>query len=235
MTLPIHFTRSEALIALGSMRATEYAEKISLILRDLNLAPVPTAMQAKNWPTAAYWPWNGCVLPLGFAPLFFASEAWYSRRVREQAERSLPLVLDDPTEAVVEIIEKESLERKIRAFELLMRSKGTQQESKIKTAASALSRGITLSLQRNRTDETLLSDLRVRSMNALVSLGDRSGNSSADFNEAYRIGGTGRETGCPPCHGCHTVGGIRPLPRDIIIDSGWRPPPSGWWTIPGKP
>jgi hypothetical protein len=180
-------TRSEAMIALGSMRATEYAEKISLILRDLNLAPAADRDAGEK---LAY----GCILalermrsPLGFAPLFFASEGWYSRWVRDQAERSLPLVLDDPTEAVAEIIEKESLERKIRAFDLLMRSRAAD-ENKISIAANALSRGITLA-PRNRAEETLLSDLRVRSMNALVVLGDRSGNSAADFNEAYRIGG----------------------------------------------
>lgn len=183
---PDPLTRSEALIALGSMRATEYAEKVALILRDLNLAPTEDRDAGETLAYGSILALERMRSPLGFAPLFFASEGWYSRRVREQAERSLPLVLDDPTDAVVEIIEKESLARKIRAFELLMRSKATG-ENKIRTAAMALSRGISLS-PRNRAEESLLSALRVRSMNALVSQGDRSGNSAADFNEAYRIG-----------------------------------------------
>lgn len=213
---PDPLTRSEALIALGSMRATEYAEKIALILRDLNLAPASDRDAGETLAYGAILALERMRSPLGFAPLFFASEGWYSRRVREQAERSLPLVLDDPTTVVREIIEKESLERKIRAFELLMRSKaGT--ESKIGTAALSLSRGITLS-PRNRADETLLSELRVRSMNALVALGDRSGNSAADFNEAYRIGGLDEKLVALRAMGAsRSIESARFL-RDIILD-----------------
>lgn len=213
---PDPLTRSEALAALGSMRATEYAGKIALILRDLNLAPVADRDAGEMLAYGSILALERMRSPLGFAPLFFASEGWYSRRVREQAERSLPLVLDDPTDAVVEIIEKESLERKIRAFELLMRSKAPA-ENKIRTAAMALSRGITLA-PRNRAEETLLSDLRVRSMNALVSQGDRSGNSAADLNEAYRIGGQDEKLVALRAMGAtQSVDSARFL-RDIIIE-----------------
>jgi hypothetical protein len=213
---PDPLTRSEALIALGSMRATEYAGKIALLLRDLNLAPVADRDAGEKLAYGAILALERMRSPLGFAPLFFASEGWYSRRVREQAERSLPLVLDDPTDAVVEIIEKESLERKIRAFELLMRSKAAG-ENKLRTAAMALSRGITLS-PRNRAEETLLSDLRVRSMNALVTFGDRSGNSATNFNEAYRIGGLDEKLVALRAMGAtRSVESARFL-RDIILD-----------------
>ena len=213
---PDPLTRSEALTALGSMRATEYAGKIALILRDLNLGPVADRDAGETLAYGSILALERMRSPLGFAPLFFASEGWYSRRVREQAERSLPLVLDDPTDAVVEIIEKESLERKIRAFELLMRSKAPA-ENKIRTAAMALSRGITLA-PRNRAEETLLSDLRVRSMNALVSQGDRSGSSAANFNEAYRIGGQDEKLVALRAMGAtRSVESARFL-RDIIIE-----------------
>jgi hypothetical protein len=213
---PDPLTRSEALIALGSMRATEYAEKIALILRDLNLAPVADRDAGETLAYGSILALERLRSPLGFAPLFFASEGWYSRRVREQAERSLPLVLDDPTIAVVEIIEKETLERKIRAFDLLMRSKASG-GNKIRTAAMALSRGITLS-PRNRAEETLLSSLRVRAMNALVTLEDRSGTPAADFNEAYRIGGLDEKLVSLRAMGAtRSVEAARFL-RDIIMD-----------------
>ena len=209
-------TRSEALIALGSMRATEYAEKISLLLRDLNLAPSADRDGGEKLAYGSILALERLRSPLGFAPLFFASEGWYSRRVREQAARSLPLVLDDPTEVVAEIIEKESLERKIRAFELLMRSKAPDGK-KTQTAAIALARGISLS-SRNRAEETLLSDLRVRSMNALVALGDRSGNSSADFNQSYRRGGLDEKLVALRAMGATRSVESAQFLRDIIID-----------------
>ncbi len=70
---PDPLTRAEALIALGSMRAVEFAERIALLLRDLNNQPTEDRDAGEK---LAY----GCILaleklrsPLGFSPLFFAS------------------------------------------------------------------------------------------------------------------------------------------------------------------
>ena len=70
---PDPLTKAEALIALGSMRAVEYAERVSLLLRDMNNDPAADRDAGEK---IAY----GCVLalermrsPVGFSPLFFAS------------------------------------------------------------------------------------------------------------------------------------------------------------------
>jgi len=183
---PDPLTKAEALLALGSMRAVEYAERIALMLRDLNLQPTADADYGEK---VAF----GCILalerlraPVGFSPLFFASEGWYSKRIRDQAERSLPLVLDDPSDAIAALLRTETPPRMIRAFDLELRS-GAPAEAKRRVAALALSRGIAYS-PRNRTEQNQLSELRVKAMNHLAATGPGDGSAAPDLIEAYRIG-----------------------------------------------
>jgi len=185
---PDALTKAEALIALGSMRAVEYAERVSLMLRDLNNQPT---QDPENGEKIAY----GCVLalermrsPVGFAPLFFASEAWYSKRVREQAERSLPLVLEDPSDAISALLAVETAPRMIRALDLELRS-AAPAANKARVAALALAQGIKAS-PRNKTEQGQLSELRVKAMNALATLGPGDGSTAFNLSEAYRIGPT---------------------------------------------
>lgn len=185
---PDALTKAEALIALGSMRAVEYAERISLMLRDLNNQPTADSDYGEK---VAY----GCVLalermrsPVGFAPLFFASEGWYSRRVREQAERSLPLVLDDPSDAISALLSVETPPRMVRALDLELRSNAPA-VGKTRVAALALSRGVIVS-PRNRTEQNQLAELRSKAMNALAPTGSQGFSTAADIAEAYRIAAT---------------------------------------------
>jgi len=182
---PDALTKAEALIALGNMRAVEFAERISLMLRDLNMEPGANPEANEK---VAY----GCILslermrsPVGFAPLFFASEGWYSKRVRDQANRSLPLVLDDPSAAVSELIRLETPPRMIRALELELRSDAPAQ-SKITVSKLALAMGIKAS-PRNRTEQNQLSELRIKAMNALAASGAGDGSTASDIAEAYKI------------------------------------------------
>jgi len=183
---PDPLTRAEALIALGSMRAVEYAERIALLLRDLNNQPTEDRDAGEK---LAY----GCVLalekmrsPLGFSPLFFASEGWYSKRIREQAETSLALVLEDPSDAIGALLAVETPPRLIRALELELRSTAPA-AGKARIAALALSRGISYS-PRNRTEQNQLSELRVKAMNFMASTGPGNGSAAVDLAESYRIG-----------------------------------------------
>lgn len=213
---PDPLTRAEALIALGSMRATEYAERVSLLLRDLNAAP--TADKAAGEQVAF-----GCVIalermrsPVGFAPLFFASEGWYSRRVREQAERSLALVLADPSEAVSALLRVETPPRMLRALALELRSQAPA-AGKAAVAALALGRGIAY-VPRNRVEQGQLSELRVVAMNALAAAGPGDGSAAPDIAEAYRIGPTDERLVAMKALGAEKSSASAAALRDIIID-----------------
>ncbi|PKL09297.1 MAG: hypothetical protein CVV51_04480 [Spirochaetae bacterium HGW-Spirochaetae-7] len=213
---PDPLTKAEALTALGSMRAVEYAERISLMLRDLNNEPSADRDAGEK---IAF----GCVLalermrsPVGFSPLFFASEGWYSRRVRDQAERSLPLILEDPSDAVMAILSVETPPRMIRALALELRS-AAPAAGKGRVASMALLRGIASS-PRNRTEENQLSELRVMAMNALAAMGPGDGSLASNLTEAYRIGPTDERLVALKAMGAdRTAASARAL-RDIILD-----------------
>jgi hypothetical protein len=212
---PDALTKAEALIALGSMRAVEYAERISLMLRDLNNQPTADSDYGEK---VAY----GCVLalermrsPIGFAPLFFASEGWYSRRVREQAERSLSLVLDDPSDAISSLLSVETPPRMVKALDLELRSKASA-EARTRVAALALSRGVIVS-PRNRTEQNQLAELRSKAMNALASTASAGVSTAADVAEAYRIAATDERLMALKALGADKSGPAAVVLRDIIL------------------
>lgn len=182
-------SRAEALIALGSMRAAEYAGRIALLLRNLTMSPPADRDGAEKVAYGAVLALERMRSPVGFSPLFSASEGWYSRRVKEQAERSLEVVLPDPSAEIKAMMAVDLSPRIIKSLALAMRSQASV-ESKREIASLALARGIAMSPGRDRPEQVSLAALRVEAMNALVSLSDKSGANAAALAEAYRIGPT---------------------------------------------
>lgn len=182
-------SRAEALIALGSMRATEYAGRIALLLRNLTMTPPADRDGAEKVAYGAVLALERMRSPVGFSPLFSASEGWYSRRVKEQAERSLEVVLPDPSAEIKAMMAVDLSPRIIKSLALAMRSQAPV-ESKREIASLALARGIAMSPGRDRPEQVSLAALRVEAMNTLVSLSDKSGANAAFLAEAYRIGPT---------------------------------------------
>jgi hypothetical protein len=158
--------RAEATIAIGKMRALDYAERIALDLRDLNLKPTVDKDVGEK---LAY----GDIVAIdklkdlrGFAPVFFATDAWYSLRVRQQALNSLPGIALDPTDPIKEILGSESPERKLRALKAETESKAAL-ERKIETAVLALQIGH-LKVPRDRNEGKTFGDLRKLALRSLV-------------------------------------------------------------------
>jgi hypothetical protein len=178
--------RAEALEALGNMRAVEYAEKISLILRNLNFSPAPDSEAGEKVAYGAILALEKLKDPVGFAPVFFASDGWYTKRVKDQALRSLPNIADDPTEPVRAILASEVPDRKIKALDLELGSKAPDAK-KIEIARMALDQGHALS-PRDRAEGTKLKDLRVGGIRGLITLKAGGGTSTARLRESYKLG-----------------------------------------------
>jgi len=164
--VPYPLARAEALISLGKVRALDYAERIALLLRDLNMKPTADRDEGEK---LAY----GAILALdrlkdirGFSPVFFAAEGWYSQRVRQQAARSLPSIAADPTDPVLEIIKSESAERKARALRAESESSAPDAR-KTEAAVAALAKGHG-DAPRDKTEAKDLTDLRKLALRMLV-------------------------------------------------------------------
>ena len=165
--VPDPLAKAEALMSIGKMRDLEYAERIALMLRDLNMQPAEDRDAGEK---LAY----GAIIALdklkdlrGFSPVFFAAEAWYSQRVRQQAMQSLPNISEDPTEPIKEILAAEALpERKIRALKAEVSSKAAPAR-KIEAALLALNLGH-LKSPRDPSEAKGLADLRKLALRTLV-------------------------------------------------------------------
>jgi HEAT repeat protein len=156
--VPDPLAKAEALISIGKLRDRDYAERIALKLRDLNFKPTEDTDAGEKIAC-------GCIVSLGklkdvrgFSPVFFATDAWYSQRVRQQASESLSSIVDDPTDAIEAIIKSEPAERQLRALTAETHSRATNQR-KIDTAVLALNLGH-LKIANDKAEAKSLCDLR---------------------------------------------------------------------------
>jgi hypothetical protein len=161
--------QSESLIALGRMRALDYAERISIMLRNLNFKPT---VDTDSGEKQAF----GCIValdklkdPQGFSPVFLASDGWYSQRVKQQALRSLPNITPDPTEPVRELLTNEDPPRKIKAFQLEIASSAPEAKKK-EIATLALVLGHLKSDANKPAEAKVFGDLRKLALRSLIAL-----------------------------------------------------------------
>lgn len=160
--------RAEALMALGKMRALDYAERIALMLRNFDIAP---GQDKQGEEKIAY----GAIIALeklkdvrGFMPVFYAMDAWYTMRVRQQAARSLPNIVADPTDVIKDLIRTETADRKLSALKQENLSQAPQAR-KLETAVLALTVCQT-ALPRDRAEAKNLGDVRKLALTTMIGL-----------------------------------------------------------------
>ena len=163
--------KGEAIITLGKMRATQYVEELSLMLRNLNFFPTGNSREEE---IIAY----ACVLALermrdisGFRPVFFASLGWYSpqSKVRDVAKRALQTMVDDPTDELKAIIISDSsFSEKQAALEAAVLSKA-ENRKKTGIAIIALDQAL-VNVGRTVKENIQLSQIRVTAMSSLINL-----------------------------------------------------------------
>lgn len=160
--------KAETLIALGRMRAVQYAQQISDILRDLNNEPTKDRETGEKIAYGAVLSLEKMRSPLGFTPVFYAIDGWYTKRVKEQAEKSLAAIMDDPTEPILKIIEIDNARRKLYALRHQSKSKASD-TNKIIAAAMCLKIGYEQK-PRDKAEAMDLTVLRKEAMKNLVVL-----------------------------------------------------------------
>ncbi len=166
------FLKGEAIIALGKIGASQYTNKLNLMLRNINFNLGDIQDQRKN-EIVAY----SLVLalerlkqPESYSPLFFASTGWYSSGsgVRAKAGEAMLNILDDPTEQLMNILlENKAYDIKLAALSAGSKSRASD-ENKSALAVSALKEGL-LASPKNPTEKIQLKSLRVLALNILES------------------------------------------------------------------
>lgn len=170
------FLKAEAAIALGKMRAITTSEQLARDLSDMNQ---PTDADQKRYREIIAL---GLVQslqvmrsPLGFEPVFLAgADGWYSAGsgVKEAARNATLTMVDDPTENIMVIVEKNpSVDIKIKALEVAMASKATAERKNV-VAAKAFVIGVER-VAKDLTAKLAAKDLRMKAMEGLIRNADK--------------------------------------------------------------
>jgi HEAT repeat protein len=190
------FLKSEAAMALGKMRATDYVANLARDLSDINLQPDRDKAAAQE--IVAF----GLVQALatmrdarGFEPVFFASIGWYSsqRKVKETAKTMLKTMVDDPTEPLSKIIKDQPLPvNKLKALEAEADSKAPS-AGKSKVALVALEDGVRV-IAKDIVEATQWGDLRKKALAVLTQNKDKTPEATVLYRQQYKTAGLARDT-----------------------------------------
>ncbi len=186
-TAEVPLLKSESLIALGQMRALEYAEPIATMLRNINF-------NTRSDKDAAEIEAYGAVVALdklkdsvGFESLFYASIGWYSDRVTDLADEAALTVSGNPVPALDAILLKaEDYRDKRAALNMALRSDASEAD-KAGIASTALAEG----LKYSESDYTLvrqLANLRSDAVRGMIEYGVSDGETAGLLNEAVDEG-----------------------------------------------
>ncbi len=195
--------RSEALIALGRMRAREYASQIAEILARANEGISGSAgagsgvgAGGRSGPTdrdAAETVAYGCVVSLGamggivgWREVLVASQGRYGPLVRKAAEQSLASMAADPTEAVIVSIDAEAPAIGESALRYEMASSASP-AAKTRAAIAAISAGRAKDAGTFQ-ERAAARALRISGVNALSAIGGNDPAPAPLLRESWRKG-----------------------------------------------
>ncbi len=132
--------KAEALIAMGRIRNPDYLEQILKTLSELNLKPTSDPEAGEKIAYGAILALEKYRAPAGYIPVFFASVGWYNRRIKEQAAKSLPYIIDDPSEPISAILLSSSYSYDVKLI-ALQKQEASKAAVSAKAAVAAIALG----------------------------------------------------------------------------------------------
>lgn len=176
--------RAEAAISLGLMRATEFVPEIATFLETLSLSPTEDPDAGEK---LAY----GCIVSLanmrdsrGWPATFFATQAWYSQRIRTEAEEALAKIQPRPTVELLQIIKGSyDIRYKIFALKYAASAPGTP-EFKMEIAREAYRQGLAVMSGGTMTKQKY-QEFRTTALTYLISYNDKSGEMIPSFESSW--------------------------------------------------
>jgi len=178
--------RAEALMSLGKVKATDYADEIALLLRDLNFKPTIDADAGEKTAFGAIIALGMLKQPKGWEPVFFASDSWYSNQTRQMAEAILPDIVEDPTDIIRRIIPAESVARKTLALKQGLVSRAPDAR-KVSLAVFALGEGLH-QRGKDKKEEGELGNFRRKALSGLIGLGSKDPQATPYLQQSYEQG-----------------------------------------------
>lgn len=161
--------KGAALIALGKIGATEYARDIALILKKLTLYRGEDLKADETIAHACIYALERIADPVGYLPIFFATTAGFSWKIKETAEKALVVIADDPSDILTGLILNEtSFQLKLEGLRAENQSNAPDSK-KIEVAAKALNEGL-INKPADVDEETCLREIRRLALEMIIVL-----------------------------------------------------------------
>jgi HEAT repeat protein len=138
--------KSDALIALGKVDTGKaFLPQVVQLVKDWNTRPQSDRESRERVERIVH----GAVIalenykdPSGYLPVFFVSTGWYADRVKRQASVSLPAIMDDPTDPLLEVVGSPGYTYDIKHLALRTSERSSSpDEKKASVAVAALAEG----------------------------------------------------------------------------------------------
>ncbi len=169
-TTDVPLLKAESLIALGNIRALNYAPEIAVMLRNLNFNTSDDRDAAEIVAYAAVTALGKMKDDIGFEPVFDASVGWYSDRVSDLAYLELKTLSENPVGQLVKIIEgNPDYKYKRYALQTAL-SLDVSDSEKTSASVTALSEGLKYS-ENDYELNLQLTKLRIDAITSLITLG----------------------------------------------------------------
>jgi len=135
--------KAEAMMALGKIRAITYLPQVIRVLESTNAAPTNDRLNGERIAFGAIIALEKYADPSGYLPVFFASIGWYSDRIKSQAAKSLPLISNNPSPYMLEVVKGSSYDyaAKYAALRTIEAARGVDNKEKVDVAVAALTEG----------------------------------------------------------------------------------------------
>lgn len=176
--------KADAIMALGDMKATVYANDIAMILRNLNFNTSSDKNAAELEAYSAIYALGRMKAIEGYSPVFYAHVGWYSRRTKSQAKDVLKIMVEDPSDEILQIMEGADYKNKIIALDVELESNAPL-EGKERVTIYALQQGVE-SYSNDPQEKTDLYQLRVKALTACFQLKISNPESLEFLARAYR-------------------------------------------------
>ncbi|MDC7219694.1 MAG: hypothetical protein PQJ59_07130 [Spirochaetales bacterium] len=176
--------KADAIMALGDMRALDYAGDIAMLLRNLNMNTASDKNSAELEAYSAVYALGKMKDITGFSPVFYSHVGWYTRRTRNLAKNVLKDMLEDPSDQIMVIMEEADYKNKLIALNVELESSASA-EGKEMVIIDALRQGVEI-YSSDPMEKNDLYQLRIAALTACYQQGISNPDSLEYLARAYR-------------------------------------------------
>lgn len=180
--------RSDAIIALGKIGATDLIPQVVQLLKDTNSSPYTNRLSGERLAYGAIVALESYKDASGYLPVFFAANGWYPGWVKTKATEALATITEDPTEPLTQVIQSGGYTYEEKYLALMAEEQSKAEDgSKATVAVAALTEGWKSNPQNSAQGKSLVR-MRKLALDMITRYGTDDEKVYALLDRSYRYG-----------------------------------------------